>query len=390
MASQENMTDPVEGLRRNELPPPEQELQALLHFLSRQEGSDLHLKAGYPPCVRIGGHLRQVQGPPLPETDYIEKMLFPLVPPGRGSEIERTGGVDFSIKIDTGDRFRVNLFHAGGHTNAAIRRVQNRIPSFEDLHLPDIYRETIVKSMEGLIVVSGVTGSGKSSTLAAMLEYINQNRAMHVVTIEDPVEYVFTPKKCIISQREVNLDVVDFPMALRHVVRQDPDCILIGEMRDRETILAAIQAAETGHLVLGTLHCSDAQQTFSRILEFFPQSEHDFIRSSLANSLRAIMVQRLIPGIVAGKRFPCTEVLLNNAIVKDKILHEEDEDIPAILQQCHEEGMRNFTFSLCELVRADVIDRHTALDFAPNREKLIAELKGIKTATDSLVGRLRG
>jgi twitching motility protein PilT len=317
-------------------------------------------------------------------------MLMPMVPPGRGQEIERTGGVDFSIKIDTGDRFRVNLFRASGHTHAAIRRVQNRIPTFEDLHLPPVYEKAISLSHEGLILVSGVTGSGKSSTLAAMLDYINVHRALHVVTIEDPIEYVFTPKKCIISQREVNLDVLDFPTALRHVVRQDPDCILIGELRDRETMLAAIQAAETGHLVLGTLHCSDAQQTFSRILEFFPQNEHDFIRSSLANSLRAIMVQRLIPGIQEGSRYPATEVLLNNAIVKDKILHREDEDMPAIIQQCHEEGMRNFTRSLCELVLTEKIDRHTGLDFAPNREKLIAELKGIKTSTDSLVGRLRG
>jgi twitching motility protein PilT len=340
--------------------------------------------------VRIGGHLRRIQGPALPETDYIERMMMPLVPPGRGEDIERTGGVDFSFKIESGDRFRINLFRASGHTHAAIRRVQSKIPSFEDLSLPDIYRKTIMNSYEGLILVSGVTGSGKSSTLAAMLEYINENRSMHVVTIEDPIEYVFTAKKCIISQREVHLDVVDFATALRHMVRQDPDCLLIGEMRDRETMMAAIQAAETGHLVLGTLHCSDAQQTFSRILEFFPHNEHAFIRSSLANSLRAIMVQRLIPGVKQGSRFPATEVLLNNAIVKDKILHEEDEDMPAIIQQCREEGMRTFTQSLCELILADRIDRPTGLDYAPNRERLIAELKGIKTASDSLVGRLRG
>jgi twitching motility protein PilT len=379
-----------EGVVRDQLPPPDQELHALLNFVCKQQASDLHLKSGFPPCVRIGGHLRRIQGPALPETDYIERMMMPLVPPGRGEDIERTGGVDFSFKIETGDRFRINLFRASGHTHAAIRRVQSKIPSFEDLHLPDIYRKTIMNSYEGLILVSGVTGSGKSSTLAAMLEHINENRSMHVVTIEDPIEYVFTAKKCIISQREVHLDVVDFPTALRHMVRQDPDCILIGEMRDRETMLAAIQAAETGHLVLGTLHCSDAQQTFSRILEFFPQSEHAFIRSSLANSLRAIMVQRLIPGIKEGSRYPATEVLLNNAVVKDKILHEEDEDMPAILQQCREEGMRTFTQSLCELILADLIDRPTGLDYAPNRERLIAELKGIKTASDSLVGRLRG
>ena len=154
-------------------------------------------------------------------------------------------------------------------------------------------------------------------------------------------------------------------------------------------MLTAIQAAETGHLVLGSLHCSDAQQAFSRILEFFPREEHAFIRSSLSNSLKAIMVQRLIPGIKSGSRYPATEVLLVNATVKDKILHEEDEDIPAIISQCREEGMRNFTNSLCDLVQADHVDRHTAFDYAPQREKLVSELKGIKAASVSLVGRIR-
>lgn len=384
------MTELTAGPDRNELPPPEQEIEALLAFLTKQEASDLHLKSGFAPIVRIGGHLRRVQGPALPDSDYIERMLLPYVPPGRGEELARTGGVDFAIRTPHGDRFRVSLYQSTGHAHAAIRRVQSKIPSFLDLNLPDVYRNTITNVVDGLVLVSGVTGSGKSSTLAAMLEYINQNRALHVITIEDPIEFTFTPKKCIISQREVNLDVVSFPVALRQVVRQDPDCILIGELRDRETLMAAIQAAETGHLVLGTLHCSDAQQTFSRILEFFPQVEHDFIRSSLAHSLRAIMVQRLIPGIQKGSRFPATEVLVNNSVTQDKILHREDEDIPAIMQQCREEGMRDFTFSLCELVKSDKIDRHTALEFAPNRDRLIAELKGIKTPTDSLVGRLRG
>lgn len=371
------------------LPPPDQEMHALLHFLARMGASDLHLKSGFAPCVRIGGHLRYVQSPPLPVADYIEAMLIPLVPQNRLEDLDRLGGVDFSVAIDTGDRFRINLFRATGHTHAAIRRVQSKIPSFEDLHLPDIYRTTILETMDGLVIVSGVTGSGKSSTLAAMLDYINAHRSMHVVTVEDPIEFSFQPKKCIISQREVGLDVASFPVALRHVVRQDPDCILIGEMRDRETMLAAIQAAETGHLVMGSLHCSDAQQSFSRILEFFPREEHSFIRSSLANSLRAIMVQRLIPGVVEGSRYPATEVLLNRAIVKDKILHEEDHDIPAIIDQSRNDGMRNFTMSLAELVKSDSISRNTALDYAPSREKLISELKGIKTGGEGLLNRIR-
>ena len=383
-------TNESTGDPKPEWPPADQQIQALLAFLSKHEASDLHLKSGFPPYVRLGGNLRKVHGPSLPESGYIEKMLLPLVPRDRLMDWDKFGGVDFSLRIDSGDRFRVNLFKSTGHSHAAIRRVQSKIPNFHDLHLPDVYEKVIMESLEGLVLVSGVTGSGKSSTLAAMMDCINENRSMHVITVEDPIEFSFTPKKCIISQREVGIDVLDFPTALRHVVRQDPDCILIGEMRDRETMLAAIQAAETGHLVMGSLHCNDATQTFSRILEFFPRAEHAFIRSSLANSLRAIMVQRLIPGIEEGSRYPATEVLLNSSVVKDKILHEEDEDMPAIITQSREEGMRNFTHSLVDLVQADLIDRHTALDYAPSRDRLVSELKGIKAASDSLVGRLRG
>ena len=373
-----------------ELPGPEEEIKSLLDFMTKNEASDLHLKVGYVPFLRLGGHLRKIQCPPLPDSEYVERMIIPLVPPNRLPDFEQHGAIDFSAKAESGDRFRINMFRSSGVTHVAIRRVQSKIPNFEDLHLPDVYRQTIMRSHEGLILVSGVTGSGKSSTLAAMLDFINANRGLHVITIEDPIEYVFRPDKCIISQREISIDVPDFAQALRHVVRQDPDCILIGEMRDRETMMAAIQAAETGHLVLGSIHCSDAQLTFSRILEFFPRAEHSFIRSSLANSLCAIMCQRLIPGIEEGSRYPATEVLLNNSVTKDKILHEEDEDLPAIMSQCREEGMRNFTHSLVELVQGQLIDRHTGLDYAPNKEKLVSELKGIKAASDSLVGRLRG
>jgi twitching motility protein PilT len=247
----------------------------------------------------------------------------------------------------------------------------------------------VSKTTEGLVLVCGVTGSGKSSTLAAMLEFINQHRSLHMVTIEDPIEFQFRGKKSIISQREVGLDVPNFPDALRVVVRQDPDVILIGEMRDRETMLAAIQAAETGHLVMGSLHCANAQLSFARILEFFERNEHAFIRSSLANSLRAIMCQRLVPGVKEGSRYPATEVLLANSIVKDKILHEEDEDLPAILHQCREEGMREYTHSLCELVKQDRVLREVAMDYAPSREALSSALKGIDAVSGSMVSRVR-
>jgi twitching motility protein PilT len=372
-----------------QLLPPEEQIYKLLAFVSANAASDLHLKVSYPPTIRIGGHLRRIDSPEMPNSEYIEAMMAVLMPKAKREEYERRGAADFAAKSESGDRFRINVFRSEGEMHAALRRVQSKIPNFEELHLPPIYEKTIMNCMEGLVLVSGVTGCGKSSTLAAMLKFINGHRSLHVITIEDPIEYSFQPQKCIISQREIGIDVASFPEALRFVVRQDPDCILIGELRDKETMLAAIQAAETGHLVLGSIHCSDAEQTFSRILEFFAREEHDFIRSSLANSLKAIMVQRLLPGLEAGKRFPATEVLLNNSIVKEKIVHEEDGDIPAILHACRDEGMRDFTQSLHELVEQGVIAREVAMDYAPNRDALRSRLKGIDTAGEGLISRLR-
>jgi len=370
------------------LPSPAEEITRLLQFVSSNNASDLHLKVGYPPFVRIGGHLRKTGSPPLPDTAYIEAMVIPLMSPAKQQIFAERGGVDFAIRSDSGDRFRVNAFRSGGDMHAAMRRVQNKIPDFESLNLPPIYRELIAKTHVGLILVNGVTGSGKSSTLAAMLNYINSTRSMHIITIEDPVEYIFHPVKSIISQREIGIDVANFQEALRFVVRQDPDCILIGELRDKETMLAALQAAETGHLVLASLHSADVQLTFARILEFFPRDEHAFIRSSLACSLRAILSQRLLPGLEKNSRLPVTEVLLGNAVVRNKIMEGEDEMIHAIMCASHEEGMRDYARSLFELVNSQVISRETALEYAPNPEHLISMLKGIATA-DGLITRLK-
>ncbi len=358
---------------------PKDAMHKLLTGMAQLEASDLHLKVGYAPYFRVHGSLRATKMAPLKDSAFLEALLDDLVPDVRRKEFEEKGALDFAASIATGDRFRVNMFRATGETHASIRRVQSQIPSFDELHLPQIYREVVTKSFEGLILISGVTGSGKSSTLAAMLDTINETRGMHIITIEDPVEFTFTSKKSIISQREVGIDVTDFEDALRHVVRQDPDCILIGELRDRETMMAAIQAAETGHLVLGSLHCSDATQSFSRILEFFPRSEHAFIRSSLANSLRAIMCQRLLAGIESTKRFPATEILLNNSVVKDKILREKDNELPGVITGGQEAGMHSFTDSLCELIQKELVHYDTAMDHAPNREALASAVKGIKT-----------
>ncbi|UCF32425.1 MAG: PilT/PilU family type 4a pilus ATPase [Phycisphaerales bacterium] len=370
--------------------PPQQTMDRLLTAMGKMGASDLHLKVHYPPCFRVAGVLRKVDMPPIPSTEYMEQMLESLVPPTRRPEYDEKGDLDFSARGPTGDRFRINIFRSTSEMHAAVRRVQSNIPTFKELNLPDVYGKTMMKSLDGLILVSGVTGCGKSSTLAAMLNLVNELRGMHIITIEDPIEYVFTPKKSIISQREIGIDIPDYAEALRYVVRQDPDCIFIGEMRDRATMQAAIQAAETGHLVLGSLHVIDVQQTFKRILEFFPRNEHRFIRSSLANSLTAIMCQRLLPGIEEESRYPATEVMVMNSIVKDKILHEEDDDFPAVINQCKEEGMRSFTQSLCELVEKELVHYDTAMEYAPSREALASAVKGIKTQAQSLIGRVKG
>ena len=368
---------------------PKDAIERLLAGMSQHEASDLHVKVGYSPFYRIAGHLRKLDMTTFPDSDYIENMMKGMVSEKRWGEFVEHGSLDFSAKGAGGERYRVNLFRCTGETHASIRRVNSKVPSFEQLHLPPIYSELVSKTTDGLILVSGVTGSGKSTTLAALVEYINQHRSGHIITVEDPVEYVFHPKKCIVSQREIGVDVPNYHDALRFVVRQDPDCIMIGELRDKETMVAALQAAETGHLVLGSLHVSDVPQTFSRILEFFPREEHTFIRSSMANSLQAIMCQKLLPGIEEGKQYPATEVLLRNSTVRDKIIHEEDSDLPAVIAQSETEGMRSFTHSLCELIETEKVHYDTAMEFAPNREGLASAVKGIKASSQTLVSRTR-
>ncbi len=362
------------------LPKPAEAMHQLLVGMKQFNASDLHLKCGYPPYFRVAGHLRRTHMSALPDTDYVAAMLADLVPEKRREEFGRAGALDFSAQVEGGDRFRVNMFRAGGEVHAAIRRVKTEIPSFAELNLPAIYEKVISNTIDGLVLISGVTGSGKSSTLAAMVQKVNEVRGMHVVTIEDPVEFHFKPKKSIISQREIGIDVPNFAEALKNIVRQDPDCIMIGELRDRETMAAALQAAETGHLVVGSMHVSDAQQSFTRILEFFPRGVHGFIRGSLANSLRAILCQRLVPGIDEDSRYPMTEVLLNNAMVKDKIVREEDDSIPAMIVAGASDGMRSFTTSLAELIEADRVYYDTAMEYAPNREALSSAIKGIKSS----------
>jgi twitching motility protein PilT len=285
------------------------------------------------------------------------------------------------------------MLRSGNHTHAAVRRVKAEIPSYADLRLPPVYSQIVNKEREGLVLIVGVTGSGKSSTLAAMVDEVNATRPVNIITIEDPVEYRFTPKQAIISQREIGIDVVDFHEALRHVVRQDPDVIFIGEMRDQETVLSAIQAAETGHLVFATLHTSDTMGAFGRMLEFFPTEERAFIRNSLASTLKAICAQRLVPAnpeLEGSKVVPAVEVLLTSPMVRELIRDERDSDLPSVISTSRADGMVSFTSYLAELVEKEWISSQVAQEYAPNRDMLNSILKGVEVKAASLVGRIKG
>jgi twitching motility protein PilT len=364
-------------------------IMRLLAAMKKLGASDLHIKVGIPPYYRINGILRGIQGEPL-TGEECDHLLDRIVPEVLRPKFEQSGGLDFATHTEDGDRYRVNMFRSGGHTHAAVRRVKAEIPTYSELHVPPVYGELIEKTSEGIIIVVGVTGSGKSSTLAAMIEHINQTRMENIITIEDPVEYRFSPKKSIISQREVGIDVPDFPTALRFIVREDPDVIFIGELRDHATVLAAVQAAETGHLVFSTMHTADTMQAFSRIMEFFPAHEHAFLRHALSNTLRGVLAQRLLPALQETGLgvVPACEVLLGNATVRDKIREGDDSALPMIVGK-NEEGMQTFTYALAELVKKEWVSLQTAMEYAPNREALASTLKGVEVKAQGLVSRIK-
>ena len=372
-------------------------IKKLLSAMRRLDASDLHIKVGIPPVYRIGGELRPIEADPVTE-DEADHLLDPLLSEVQKKKYAETGDLDFAWHIEDqdggpGDRFRINMLRSGNHTHAAIRRVKAEIPSYADLHLPKVYSDIVHRERDGLVLIVGVTGSGKSSTLAAMIDEINASRSVNIITIEDPVEYRFAPKQSIISQREIGIDVTDFHEALRHVVRQDPDVIFIGEMRDQETVLSAIQAAETGHLVFATLHTSDTMGAFGRMLEFFPQDERTFIRNSLASTLKAICAQRLVPSnseLTGTKVVPAVEVLLTSPTVRELIRDERDSDLPSVVASSREEGMVLFTHYFAELVNKEWVTMSTAREYAPNKDMLNSILKGVEVKAGNLVGRIKG
>jgi twitching motility protein PilT len=368
---------------RTDAPANEPEANKLFRMCIKYQGSDLHLKVGMAPSMRLAGVLRQMQLAPLTEAD-MERLMYPLLTPRQRGILDEEGGVDFAHIIYDGDvetRFRVNLFKARGRLSLVARRVNNKIPTFQDLHLPPVLAE-ITQYDQGIIILAGVTGSGKSTTIASMLQYVNERERLHIVTIEDPIEYTYRDDKSVINQREVGIDVMDWDIALKHAVRQDPDIILVGELRDRETFSAAMHAAETGHLVFGTIHAGTAPSTIGRLLDLFPRDMHSSLRQSLAFNLKAIVAQKLLPTTkeLAAKgttRVPTNEIMRINPTVKKLILNEEDTKLGDAIRIGKDEGMMDFTESLRQLVVAEKIERAVAFEVAPQPESLKMALKGI-------------
>jgi twitching motility protein PilT len=319
-----------------------------LRELVAGEGSDLHLKAGSPPLIREGGHLRRLQRSNV-ASEELEDLAEIIVPDRRREVFEEEGEVDFAHSVPGVGRFRANVFRQRGSVSMVFRRLRMGGPSFEEAALPPVVRD-LADEPRGLILVTGPTGSGKTTTLAAMLEHINATKPVHVVTIEDPIEVLHQDKVASINQREVGQDSKSFMSALRAAMRQDPDVILIGEMRDAETVQAALQAAETGHLVLSTLHTVNATETVNRVVDFFPPFQQQQVRLTLAGALRGIVCQRLVP-TVAGGRVPCLEVLVNTGRIAERISDPAmTSEIGEVIAESGYYGMRTFDQSLLELV----------------------------------------
>ena len=375
----ENAKPPAEGHN-------EPEADKLFRMVMKYEGSDLHLKVGLPPMMRLKGIIRQMEMKPLTQQE-MEQLLYPLLDEREKTILDVTGGVDLSHVVGQDEcRFRVNLFKQRGHLSLVARRVNTRIPNFEQLGLPPSI-DKLCSFDQGMIILAGITGSGKSTTIAAMLEYLNERQRLHILTIEDPIEFTFVDKKAVINQREVGLDVLDWPTALKHAVRQDPDVILVGEMRDRATFEAGVQAAETGHLVFGTIHASSAASTISRILDLFPADMHGAIRQALAFNLKAVIAQKLLPSIKPGvQRVPTNEIMIVNPTIRELISKGEDKKLSDAIRIGFLEGMLDFTESLRQLVERGDVDKAAALEVAPNPEALKMALKGIKVAASGLLG----
>ena len=358
-------------------------LREALEEMVRRGASDLHLKAGRAPVVRIHGELYDTSLPSL-RPDDLKRCAETLLNPRQKETFAERKEIDFAIGVQGLGRFRTNIFQQRGTLGFSFRAIPFEVPALDELHLPPVVQD-IATSPRGLVLVTGVTGSGKSTTLASMIRFLGERRAVNVVTVEDPIEFLHRDARSIISQREVGTDTHSFHDALRYVLRQDPDVILLGEIRDRASMETVLKAADTGHLVLSTLHTTDAAQTIGRIISFFPPHQHSEIRGMLAMALKAVISLRLIPRADGKGRVPAAEVLVNTAAISDKIrAADQMYNIPELIAEGRTQyGMQTFDQSLMDLYHRGLISFDWAMHYASNPSEFSLRVSGVESSSDA-------
>ncbi|MDX2226489.1 MAG: type IV pilus twitching motility protein PilT [Verrucomicrobiae bacterium] len=349
-------------------------IEQLLDFMIQARGSDLHITVGFPPACRLNGSIRGLDLPPLKPEDT-EHLVKSITSEDRQQQLREAGSVDFGFSYGEIARFRVNVFRQKGSLAMVLRQIPSKLLTLSDVGLPPSIQE-VLDLPRGMVLVTGPTGSGKSTTLAAMINFINENRSDHIITIEDPIEYFHPHKRCIVNQREVGSDTKTFADALRRALREDPDVILVGEMRDLETMESAINAAETGHLVFATLHTTGAARTVDRIVGAFPMNQQDQIRIQLAGNLRAVVSQLLLPTADGNGRVACHEIMINNDAIASKIRDNKSFAIISDIQTGSKAGMRSLDQHLVELFRAGLIDISQVMTKCQRPDDIRAYLKG--------------
>lgn len=341
------------------------DITELLAFSVKNKASDLHLSAGLPPMIRVDGDVRRINIPAL-DHKTIHSMIYEIMSDKQRRDFDEFLETDFSFEITGLARFRVNAFNQNRGAAAVFRTIPSQILSLDDLQAPRIFKE-VIDQPQGLILVTGPTGSGKSTTLAGMVDHINKNEFAHILTVEDPIEFVHTSQKCLINQREVHRDTHGFNEALRSALREDPDYILVGELRDLETIRLAMTAAETGHLVFGTLHTSSAAKTIDRIIDVFPSAEKDMIRSMLSESLRAVISQSLLKKI-GGGRVAAHEIMIGTPAIKNLIREDKVAQMYSSIQTGQNHGMQTLDQCLLNLVKSNLVSRQEAKSYAKEKK----------------------
>ena len=358
-------------------------LDAILIEALKRKASDIHLKVNSPPIIRVSRHIEKLPTKPLTVDNILSFVKQVVKSQKKLEELVDRGELDISYSIPKVSRFRVNIYRQRGTYAFAFRALKNKIPKIEELNLPVKLKE-IALEPRGLVLVTGPTGSGKSTTLASMIDYRNENAQDVIITIEDPIEYIYQDKKCYIVQREIGLDTSSFSSALRAALREDPDVILVGEMRDLETIEIALRAAETGHLVFSTLHTQDAKDTLNRIIDMFPAEEQNHIRIMLASTLKAVISQRLIPRKDGKGIVPAIEILINVGAIYDALMDTDKlDDVPELMEKGRKQyGTQTFDQAIYDLYTQGLIDYENALKYATNPADLDLKIKGISTGED--------